>query len=258
MALHWPTISCEIVRSYTEHTQENSTCLARRVHILLRPAWRRASAPFFDLMRDRPRSARRIRATLRFAQVGTFRSRAHFEFVSTEGTFASSMGSSDASPRDTITLKGSTSTVTEFFQYALSSILYQRGVYPPENFEPKKQYGLTVMAVKDTDLSKYLSTVLGQFSGTCRLPLARLDAHRSTRDRTACISPCMLCSRNSAPDRCGGLGSFSRDSRGWRIASLEPHAPRKGRCGGAAASSRYPVACTGGARENIWRRRRRR
>ena len=46
--------------------------------------------------------------------------------------------------KNAITLKGSTAVVTEFFQFALSSILYQRGVYPPESFEPKKQYGLTV------------------------------------------------------------------------------------------------------------------
>lgn len=71
-------------------------------------------------------------------------------------------------PRDTITLAGSTATVTEFFACALSSILYQRGVYPPELFEPKKQHGLTVMAVKDPKLQAYLNTVLAQFSGAQR------------------------------------------------------------------------------------------
>lgn len=67
--------------------------------------------------------------------------------------------------KNTITLKGSTSTVSEFFQYALSSILYQRGVYPAENFEPQKKYGLTVMAVRDPKLCGYLQSVLRQFSG---------------------------------------------------------------------------------------------
>lgn len=75
------------------------------------------------------------------------------------------MSTTATSVRSTITLKGSTETVTEFFQYAVSSILYQRGIYPPENFEPKKQYGLTVMSVKDTKLAEYLNTVLRQFSG---------------------------------------------------------------------------------------------
>lgn len=55
--------------------------------------------------------------------------------------------------------------MTEFFQTALSSILYQRGVYPPESFEPRKKYGLTVMAVKDSKLESYLDSVLTQFKG---------------------------------------------------------------------------------------------
>ncbi|GAB4815147.1 hypothetical protein N2152v2_002193 [Parachlorella kessleri] len=66
--------------------------------------------------------------------------------------------------KNAITLKGSTAVVTEFFQFALSSILYQRGVYPPESFEPKKQYGLTVMTVKEDKLKGYLLAVLKQFS----------------------------------------------------------------------------------------------
>ena len=53
--------------------------------------------------------------------------------------------------------KGSTQLVTEFFQYALSSILYQRGVYPAENFDAQKKYGLTVMAVKDPKLCRSCS-----------------------------------------------------------------------------------------------------
>ena len=66
---------------------------------------------------------------------------------------------------NSITLSGSTQTVREFFQFALSSILYQRGVYPPDAFEPHKKYGLTVMLVKDEKLSGYLTSVLQQFTG---------------------------------------------------------------------------------------------
>lgn len=35
-----------------------------------------------------------------------------------------------------ISLKGSAKEVTEFFQYAINNLLYQRGVYPPEDFGP--------------------------------------------------------------------------------------------------------------------------
>lgn len=73
---------------------------------------------------------------------------------------------SGSASKQTITLKGSTDTVTEFFSYALSSILFQRGVYPSESFEGQKKFGLTVMAVKDPKLAEYLATVLKQFTGT--------------------------------------------------------------------------------------------
>ncbi|PSC73333.1 dna-binding horma domain-containing [Micractinium conductrix] len=66
--------------------------------------------------------------------------------------------------KNQITLKGSVATVSEFFSHALSSILYQRGIYAPESFEPRKAYGLTVMAVKDDKLAAYLQAVLQQFS----------------------------------------------------------------------------------------------
>jgi len=45
------------------------------------------------------------------------------------------------------------------------SILYQRGIYPPDNFEQRKQYGLSIMVSTDTGLTDYLSTVLEQMSG---------------------------------------------------------------------------------------------
>ncbi len=45
------------------------------------------------------------------------------------------------------------------------SILYQRGVYPPEDFEPQKQYGLTMMVSTEPGIKKYLCSVLEQMSG---------------------------------------------------------------------------------------------
>lgn len=68
------------------------------------------------------------------------------------------------SERNSILLKGSTNTVSEFFQYALSSVLYQRGVYPADNFEPTKKYGITVMTVRDMKLQVYLKDVLEYFT----------------------------------------------------------------------------------------------
>ena len=67
--------------------------------------------------------------------------------------------------RNVITLKGSAQTVSEFFQFGVNNILYQRGVYPPEAFETKKQYGLSLWQTTEESLSRYLTSVLGQAKG---------------------------------------------------------------------------------------------
>ena len=43
--------------------------------------------------------------------------------------------------KSTITLKGSTAIVTEFFGYAVNSILYQRGIYPPRRSSGSRSTG---------------------------------------------------------------------------------------------------------------------
>lgn len=48
------------------------------------------------------------------------------------------------------------------------SILYQRGIYPPESFQVQKRYGLSLMVTAEEALTKYLTDVLTQMSGgTC-------------------------------------------------------------------------------------------
>jgi mitotic spindle assembly checkpoint protein MAD2 len=64
--------------------------------------------------------------------------------------------------RNTITLKGSTQIITEFFGYAVYSILYQRAVYPPQAFDSVQKYGLTMLVANDEKLRRYLENVLGQ------------------------------------------------------------------------------------------------
>ncbi|XP_046366621.1 mitotic spindle assembly checkpoint protein MAD2A-like [Haliotis rufescens] len=64
--------------------------------------------------------------------------------------------------QNAITLKGSTEIVTEFFEYGINSILYQRGIYPPESFTRAQNYGLTLLVTTDDDLKKYLTEVIGQ------------------------------------------------------------------------------------------------
>ncbi|KAI9598349.1 putative mitotic spindle checkpoint-related protein [Syncephalis fuscata] len=61
-----------------------------------------------------------------------------------------------------ITLKGSTAIVVEFFEYSIHSILFQRGLYPPEDFKMSKKYGLNMMISTDDSLKNYLKEVLTQ------------------------------------------------------------------------------------------------
>jgi mitotic spindle assembly checkpoint protein MAD2 len=61
-----------------------------------------------------------------------------------------------------VTLKGSAKMVSEFFHYGINSILYQRGVYPPEDFARKQEYGLTLLVSTDKEVIKYLENVLRQ------------------------------------------------------------------------------------------------
>ena len=61
-----------------------------------------------------------------------------------------------------ITLKGSAELVKEYLLYGVNSILYQRGIYPPETFEPVEHFGLFVLMSTDEKIKGFLDTVLGQ------------------------------------------------------------------------------------------------
>ena len=58
--------------------------------------------------------------------------------------------------------------------YCFISILYQRGIYPPETFDRRKKYGLTMLVTSDEGLTSYLSNVLQQISSTCS---CRMNTH---------------------------------------------------------------------------------
>lgn len=59
-----------------------------------------------------------------------------------------------------ITLKGSAHIVTEFFIYGLNSILFQRGIYPFEDFQVTKKYGLDIWVSNDTQVTQYLEKIM--------------------------------------------------------------------------------------------------
>ncbi|AGO11302.1 AaceriACR043Wp [[Ashbya] aceris (nom. inval.)] len=80
-----------------------------------------------------------------------------------------------------ISLKGSTRMVTEFFEYSINSILYQRAVYPPEDFTTVKKYDLNLLKTHDEELKEYIRKILLQvhrwlLGGKCnKLVLVILD-----------------------------------------------------------------------------------
>lgn len=63
---------------------------------------------------------------------------------------------------NSISLRGSTRTITEFFEYSINSILYQRGVYPQEDFTTVRKYGLTLLKTHDEELKAYIRRILTQ------------------------------------------------------------------------------------------------
>ncbi|XP_032834741.1 mitotic spindle assembly checkpoint protein MAD2A [Petromyzon marinus] len=64
--------------------------------------------------------------------------------------------------REGITLRGSSEIVAEYFFYGLSSILYQRGVYPVETFQRAVKYGMSLYTSTDPKLVSYLTSVTTQ------------------------------------------------------------------------------------------------
>ncbi|XP_068149375.1 mitotic spindle assembly checkpoint protein MAD2A [Drosophila tropicalis] len=64
--------------------------------------------------------------------------------------------------KNCITLKGSAQIIVEYLKYGINSILFQRGIYPAENFSTSQQYGLTILMSKDEKIITFLQNVLTQ------------------------------------------------------------------------------------------------
>ncbi|KAF6827820.1 HORMA domain-containing protein [Colletotrichum musicola] len=71
-------------------------------------------------------------------------------------------GKSDKSKVHKLALKGSAKLVAEFFQYSIHTILFQRGVYPAEDFTAVKKYGLNMLVSSDDQVRAYIKKIMGQ------------------------------------------------------------------------------------------------
>lgn len=50
--------------------------------------------------------------------------------------------------------------------FGINSILYQRGIYPPETFTRVTHYDMTLQLTTDPKLKNYLTNVVSQLKGT--------------------------------------------------------------------------------------------
>ena len=90
-------------------------------------------------------------------------------------------GRSNGATRSRFSLKGSAKLVSEFFgwylrqfvsdmiltrveDYSINSILFQRALYPPEDFKVVKKYGLNILVSTDEEVKGYIKRVMGQLS----------------------------------------------------------------------------------------------
>ncbi|KAK4186718.1 putative mitotic spindle checkpoint component [Podospora australis] len=68
----------------------------------------------------------------------------------------------DPSKVHKLSLKGSAKLVAEFFQYSIHTILFQRGVYPAEDFSAVKKYGLNMLVSSDDQVRSYIKKIMSQ------------------------------------------------------------------------------------------------
>ncbi|EEB06287.1 spindle checkpoint protein Mad2 [Schizosaccharomyces japonicus yFS275] len=64
--------------------------------------------------------------------------------------------------RSSLSLKGSAKLVSEFFEYAVNSILFQRGIYPPEDFKVVRKYGINMLITIDDEVKAYIRRIIAQ------------------------------------------------------------------------------------------------
>lgn len=68
----------------------------------------------------------------------------------------------EVSPLSKLALKGSSKVVADYFEFAINAILFQRGIYPPEDFHTVKKYGLPLLISSDEEVQDYIKQIMKQ------------------------------------------------------------------------------------------------
>lgn len=72
------------------------------------------------------------------------------------------MTSSSSQSSGKLLLKGSSKIVADYFEFAINSILFQRGIYPQEDFITVKKYGLQMLLSNDDEVRDYIQQIMKQ------------------------------------------------------------------------------------------------
>ena len=83
-----------------------------------------------------------------------------------------------------------------FSVYGINSILYQRGIYPPETFTRVQKYGLTILVTTDDELKKYLANILADVKGGLLVTAVVLSIFRVCLATLYAIF-CIYCDRHN-------------------------------------------------------------
>ncbi|VEU19356.1 DEKNAAC100314 [Brettanomyces naardenensis] len=70
--------------------------------------------------------------------------------------------SSETPTRSKLALKGDSKIVADFFEYSIHSILYQRGIYPANDFKVVRKYGLNMLVSMDDEVVSYIYRIMKQ------------------------------------------------------------------------------------------------
>lgn len=61
-----------------------------------------------------------------------------------------------------LAFKGSCKTVTDYFEFAIHNILFQRGIYPAEDFATVRKYALPLLLSTDEEVVSYIAKIMHQ------------------------------------------------------------------------------------------------
>ncbi|RCK60789.1 Spindle assembly checkpoint component MAD2 [Candida viswanathii] len=73
-----------------------------------------------------------------------------------------STSSDHQTPSSKLALKGSSKIVCDYFEFALNAILYQRGIYPQEDFVTVRKYDLPMVISDDYEVQQYVKNIMKQ------------------------------------------------------------------------------------------------